>query len=100
MERSGLEAPRGELLYYLRSNGTDKPERCKIRTPTLANIPSLCKMLVGGYIADVPIVLAGIDPCFACMDRVLIIDKEKKKKAEIWTLDMLRRYGREWYQKR
>jgi len=96
---SRVEAPRGELLYYIRSNGTDKPERCKIRTPTLANIPSLCKMLVGGYIADVPIVLAGIDPCFACMDRVLVIDREKRE-AKVWTLDMLRRYGREWYRKR
>ncbi|HDJ66103.1 MAG TPA: NADH dehydrogenase subunit [Nitrososphaeria archaeon] len=95
---SRVEAPRGELLYYIRSNGTDKPERCKIRTPTLANIPALCKMLVGGYIADVPIVLAGIDPCFACMDRVLIVDREKKR-ADVWTLDMLRRYGREWYQR-
>ena len=96
---SRVEAPRGELLYYIKSNGTDKPERCKIRTPTLANIPSLCRMLIGGYIADVPIVLAGIDPCFACMDRVLVIDREKRK-AEVWTLDMLRRYGREWYRKR
>ena len=96
---SRVEAPRGELMHYARSNGTDKPERYKIRTPTLANIPALCKMLVGGYIADVPIVLAGIDPCFACMDRVLIVDREKKK-SEVWDLEKLRRYGREWYSKR
>ena len=96
---SRVEAPRGELMHYARSNGTDKPERYKVRTPTLANIPALCKMLVGGYIADVPIVLAGIDPCFACMDRVLIVDREKKK-SEVWDLEKLRRYGREWYSKR
>ncbi|MCD6236083.1 MAG: nickel-dependent hydrogenase large subunit [Thaumarchaeota archaeon] len=96
---SRVEAPRGELMHYARSNGTDKPERYKVRTPTLANIPALCKMLVGGYIADVPIVLAGIDPCFACMDRVLIVDHEKKK-SEVWDLEKLRRYGREWYSKR
>jgi NADH-quinone oxidoreductase subunit D len=34
---SYTEAPRGELLYYIKSNGTEKPERVKIRTPTLAN---------------------------------------------------------------
>jgi len=93
---SRVEAPRGELFYYARSNGTDKPERIKVRTPTLANIVPLCKMLVGGYIADVPIVLAGIDPCFACMDRVLIVDSRKEEKR-VWDLNELRRYGKEWY---
>jgi len=33
------------------------------------------------------------------MDRVLVIDREKRE-AKVWTLDMLRRYGREWYRKR
>jgi len=66
---SRVEAPRGELIHYVKTNGTTKPERYKVRSPTLGNIPSLCKMLVGGYIADIPIVIAGIDPCFSCTDR-------------------------------
>src|SRR5208283_3436407 len=33
------EAPRGELFYYVKSNGTAYPERVKVRTPTFANIP-------------------------------------------------------------
>ena len=95
---SRVEAPRGELIHYVMSNGTDKPERYKIRAPTLANLMALCKMLSGAYLADVPVILAGIDPCFSCMDRMQIIDCGKKEKHS-WTLDDLRRYAREWYQK-
>jgi Ni,Fe-hydrogenase III large subunit len=77
---SRVEAPRGELMHYARSNGTAKPERYKVRAPTLANIPSLCKTLMGVHVADIPIILAGIDPCFACMDRMLIVDKKTNEK--------------------
>ena len=70
---SRVEAPRGEDMHYARSNGTAKPDRYKIRAPTLANIPALCKMLVGIHVADIPIILAGIDPCFSCMDRMVFI---------------------------
>ncbi len=69
---SRVEAPRGELMHYAKSNGTAKPERYKVRAPTLANVPALCKMLVGIHVADIPIILAGIDPCFSCMDRMVV----------------------------
>jgi NADH-quinone oxidoreductase subunit D len=95
---SRVEAPRGELLYYLRSDGSDKPERFKVRAPTLANIPALCKMLTNINIADIPVVIAGIDPCIACAERVLIIDSKKRKRVisetELW------RYAKAWYQKK
>ncbi|MFN4133501.1 MAG: nickel-dependent hydrogenase large subunit [Candidatus Hadarchaeales archaeon] len=71
------EAPRGELLYHFISNGTEKPERVRIRTPTYANVPSWGPMLTGATIADVPIIIASIDPCFTCCDRVSIIDVER-----------------------
>ncbi|MCL2359742.1 MAG: NADH-quinone oxidoreductase subunit C [Nitrososphaerota archaeon] len=64
-----IEAPRGELLYYVRSNGTDIPERVKIRTPTFANIPSFLKTAIGESIADVPSNFVSLDPCFSCTDR-------------------------------
>ena len=70
-----IEANRGELLYYIFSKGGEKPERVRIRTPTYANMPTVKPMLVGGTIAEVPIVLASIDPCFACCDRVTVVDK-------------------------
>ena len=74
-----IEAPRGELFYYAVSNGTDKPERIRVRTPTYANIPSLKPMFVGGTIAEIPIVLVSIDPCFSCTDRVSIVDQRSGK---------------------
>jgi len=64
-----VEAPRGELLHYVRSNGTAYPERVKVRTPTFANIPAFLKTAIGGSIADVPANFVSLDPCFSCTDR-------------------------------
>lgn len=64
-----VEAPRGELFYFIKSNGTDTPERIKVRTPTLCNIASVAELAVGQPLADVPMILVGIDPCFSCNDR-------------------------------
>lgn len=89
---SRLEAPRGELIHYCKSNGSDKPERYKVRAPTLANVLALGTMLIGGHVADIPIVLAGIDPCFSCMDRMAFIDT-KSDKRWTWTQEDLKRYA-------
>ena len=96
---SRVEAPRGELIHYAKSNGTTKPERYKVRSPTLGNIPALCKMLLGGYVADIPIVLAGIDPCFACMDRMAFIDTKKNRKWILTMPQLRRKYKRKCMQK-
>jgi Ni,Fe-hydrogenase III large subunit len=64
-----VEAPRGELLDYVKSNGTAYPERVKVRTPTFANIPAFLKTAIGGSIADVPANFVSLDPCFSCTDR-------------------------------
>ncbi len=69
-----VEAQRGELIYYVRSDGSDVPARVKIRTPTLANLPAVLEMLKGGYIADIPITFASIDPCMSCTDRMVVLD--------------------------
>ncbi len=66
---SRVEAPRGELFYFIKSNGTDTPERIRVRTPTICNMTSVVKLAVGHQLADVPMILAGIDPCFSCNDR-------------------------------
>jgi NADH-quinone oxidoreductase subunit D len=88
---SRVEAPRGELIHYVKSNGTTKPERYKVRSPTLGNIPAVCKTLMGGHLADVPIILAGIDPCFSCMDRMALVDV-KTDKHWVWTMQELKRH--------
>lgn len=66
---SRTEQPRGELIYYLRGNGTNNLERMKVRTPTFANIPTLLVMLPGCEMADVPVITLSIDPCIACTER-------------------------------
>ena len=77
-----VEAPRGELLYYIRSDGTDKPARVKIRTPTFTNLAPLRRMLEGVYVADIPVTLASIDPCFSCTDRAVFVDV---RTGETWS---------------
>ncbi len=64
-----VEAPRGELFYYVRSNGTAMPERVKVRTPTFANIPAFLTTAIGEPLADVPPNFVSLDPCFSCTDR-------------------------------
>ncbi len=66
---SRVEAPRGELFYYVKSNGTAYPERVKVRTPTFSNILSFVQIAEGGNIADVPVSFISLDPCFSCTDR-------------------------------
>lgn len=64
-----VEQPRGELMYYLKGNGSKHMERVRIRTPTFANIPPLLAMLPGCELADVPVIVLSIDPCISCTER-------------------------------
>ncbi len=63
------EAPRGELIYYARTNGTEIPERIKWRVPTYPNWGALSVMLPGCKIADIPVIVGSIDPCISCTER-------------------------------
>ena len=53
----------------MRSDGSDRPARVKVRTPTLTALITLPDQLRGVNTADVPTVLAGVDLCIACADR-------------------------------
>ena len=66
---SRAEAPRGELIYTIRSDGSDRPARIKIRTPSLTTLITLDQQLRGVSTADVAVVLSGADLCIACADR-------------------------------
>ncbi len=87
---SRVEAPRGELIYFVKTNGGDGLERLKIRTPTLANIISLKKMLIGCEIADVPVIVTSIDPCLSCANRITLVDHETGE-VKVVNADELRR---------
>ncbi len=95
---SRYEAPRGEDIHYVRTNGTEIPERVKVRAPTLANLASIREMSKGGYLADFPIIIAAIDPCFSCADRMIRISGDRS--GEMWNWEQLRNYSINWYQQR
>jgi membrane-bound hydrogenase subunit alpha len=97
---SRYEAPRGEDVHYVKSNGSDKPERVKLRAPTLANIKPMLKMLENYNLADLPIIIAAIDPCFSCTDRTISIKKLDTKSSEIMDWKSLRQYSIDWYRRK
>lgn len=92
---SRVEAPRGELFYFIKSNGSDMPERIKVRTPTMCNMASVLTLTVGHHLADVPMILVGIDPCFSCNDRGVIL--QNKDDHEHWSWERLRQFGIDYY---
>jgi NADH-quinone oxidoreductase subunit D len=67
-----IEAPRGECFHYVRSDGTNRPARHKIRAPTFMNLPTFKETVIGGEIPDAAIILAAIDPCYCCTERMSV----------------------------
>ncbi len=70
------EAPRGEVFHYIRSDGTNRPQRHKVRAPSYVNIPTFNASCKGIPLADALITLASVDPCYCCTERsIRVIDK-------------------------
>lgn len=63
------EQPRGEVVHYVKGNGTKNLVRFRVRTPTFTNIPPLLETMKGIELADVPVVVLSIDPCIGCAER-------------------------------
>ena len=66
---SRSEAPRGEVFYYIRTNGTDIPARLKWRVPSYMNWEALGVMMRDCKVADVALITNSIDPCVSCTER-------------------------------
>jgi NADH-quinone oxidoreductase subunit D len=96
---SRYEAPRGEDVHYVRANGTEKPERVKVRAPTMANVQCVSHMLKDRYLADLPIVIAAIDPCFSCTDRLIAVADADGGLPGVMGWERIRRHGIEWYRR-
>jgi NADH-quinone oxidoreductase subunit D len=64
-----VESPRGELGYYLVSDGSPKPFRCHVRAPSFANLQTLPKIIEGRLIADVVACIASLDTVLGEIDR-------------------------------
>ena len=66
---SSIEAPKGELGFYIKSDGTEKPFRVKIRAPSFVGLQSIDPMSRGAYFADVVSVISSLDPVFGEVDK-------------------------------
>ncbi|MCK5148407.1 nickel-dependent hydrogenase large subunit [bacterium] len=73
------EAPRGEVFHYTLSDGSNFPARYKVRAPSYTNILSNEKAVIGETVADAALILAAVDPCYCCTERLTVIDEENNK---------------------
>jgi NADH-quinone oxidoreductase subunit D len=64
-----IESPRGEMGYYVVSDGTAKPYRCHMRNPSFATLQALETMCKGRLLADVVSVIGSIDIVLGEIDR-------------------------------
>lgn len=72
-EAVGLhEAPRGEIMHYLRMNEADAPAMWKVKASSYSNYMSWIPMLEGEQVADISIIAVSIDPCISCTDRIML----------------------------
>jgi formate hydrogenlyase subunit 5 len=85
------EAPRGELMYHITSNGTNTPDAVRIRTPSFRNSHIMLQMLQGVWVGDVPAIIGSMDPCFSCSDRVALLKGDKTDMTDLRALGAVRR---------
>jgi formate hydrogenlyase subunit 5 len=71
---SVVEAPRGEAIHVVETGGDNRPYRWRVRAPTYPNLQAAPAMIQGDTIADVPIIIGSLDPCFSCTERVEAVD--------------------------
>jgi NADH:ubiquinone oxidoreductase subunit D len=64
-----IESPKGEFGTILLSNNSNKPDKCKIRSPSYFNLQSLPKLSKGHYLADLAALIGTIDIVFGEIDR-------------------------------
>jgi NADH-quinone oxidoreductase subunit D len=64
-----IEGPRGEVGFYIVSDGSNVPSRVKLRAPSFMAIPGMCEMMEGCFIADVVGIIGSIDIVMGEVDR-------------------------------
>jgi len=76
---SVVEAPRGEAVHIVLTGGDNRPYRWRVRAPTYPNLQAMPAMVENASIADVPITLGSLDPCFSCTERMETVDRKTQK---------------------
>lgn len=64
-----VEAPRGELFHFIKTDSSNNPMRLKVKPPTYNNLPAVGEMLIGANREDASLIISSIDPCFSCTER-------------------------------
>jgi len=64
-----VESARGELGYYVVSNGSNKPHRVRVRSPSFASVQVLKECMRGLLLSDVVVAIASVDPILGDVDR-------------------------------
>ena len=84
------EAPRGEDVHLSMLGDNQKLYRWRCKAATYSNWPVLRSMLQGNTIADAPLIVGSIDPCYSCTDRVTLVNR--KGRSQTVTYEQLERY--------
>jgi Ni,Fe-hydrogenase III large subunit/Ni,Fe-hydrogenase III component G len=87
---SVVEAPRGEAVHFVLTGGENMAYRWRVRAPTYPNLQAVPDMVRGGAIADVPITVGSLDPCFSCTERVEAVDLRSGERRVYSQEDLLR----------
>lgn len=91
---SAVEAPRGEVSHYMMTGEDKRPFRWRVRAPSYNNLQSIPALLRGMTIADAPISIGSLDPCYSCTERMGVIDKGTGA-MRIYTRDELLKMARQ-----
>jgi membrane-bound hydrogenase subunit alpha len=85
------EAPRGEVFHFVKADGSNMPVRHKIRAPSYVNIATYKKSCIGQTISDATIILAAVDPCYCCTERMAFAYDALTGKKIMNGIDMIKR---------
>ena len=64
-----VESPRGEMGYYVVSDGTDQPFRLRIHDPSFVHLQSVGLLMPGNLVADTMAIMASLDPVMGGVDK-------------------------------
>lgn len=84
------EAPRGEVIHYVRTDGTNRSVRHKVRAPSYVNIPTFEASCLNQPLSDVLITTAAVDPCYSCTERSIKLVDHREQVLSINLLDLSR----------
>ena len=84
------EAPRGEVFHYIRSDGSNRPIRHKVRAPSFMNVPTNRETVLGATVADATIILAAVDPCYCCTERMAATVDRDHDEQHLTARDLIR----------